>query len=82
MSGQRQSPVELYLRDLAVLLKERAREARQQRMDAEAKELGFAVGRLMAFHEVISLMQQQADAFGIDRKEIGLNDIEPERDLV
>jgi len=36
----------------------------------------------MAMHEVISLMQQQANAFGLDVKDIGLDGISPERDLV
>lgn len=74
--------MELYLHDPSAMSKEGALEARQQRVEASAKDVDYATGRLMAFHEVISLMQQQADAFGIDRADLELRDIEPERDLV
>lgn len=72
-----------YLRDTGVLLKELALKARAERDAARhGEEQAYAEGRLMGFHESISLMQQQADAFSIERAEIGLDDIEPERDLV
>lgn len=74
--------LEHYLRDLIVILKEKALAARQDRHTAGANDVGYAIGRLMVFHEVISLLQQQAIAFGIPPEELGLADIEPERDLV
>ncbi len=39
-------------------------------------------GRHFALYEVVSLLAQQADAFGIDRAEIGLAGVDPERDLL
>ena len=36
----------------------------------------------MAFHEVIDLMKQLATAFNINQKDIGLEDIDPEKDLL
>ena len=36
----------------------------------------------MAMHEVISLMQEQANSFGINLKEIGLDGIDPEQDIL
>ena len=36
----------------------------------------------MAFHEVISLMQQQVQAFGIPLEDLGLDDIQPEKELL
>jgi len=36
----------------------------------------------MACHEVIAIMKNQAPAFGLEQKDIGLTDIEPERDLL
>lgn len=36
----------------------------------------------MAYYEVVSLMQQQAVAFGIEAQSLGLDDISPERDLI
>jgi hypothetical protein len=74
--------LEHYLRDLIVILKGKGFAAREDRHTASANDVEYAIGRLMAFHEVISLLQQQAIAFGIPREELGLDDIEPERDLV
>jgi hypothetical protein len=56
-------------------------------MTAAAKEEaasgdGFAKGRHFALHEAVSLIAQQADAFGIDRADVGLGRIDPERDLL
>jgi hypothetical protein len=39
-------------------------------------------GRHFALYEVVSLLVQQADAFGIDRAVIGLAGIDPERDIL
>lgn len=72
----------LYLRDLGVLIKEIALRAKQEAVTASEADRGVALGRLMAMHEVVSLMQQQADAFGLDLKDVGLDGIRPDRDLV
>lgn len=71
-----------YLRDLGDLLKRAALDARRAR-DAETgdAERTFETGRLTAYHEVVSLMQQQAVAFDIALTEVSLDDIDPERDL-
>lgn len=74
--------MDLYVRDLCTLLKEKAMEAKAESQAASGTQREFALGRLMAFHEVISLMQQQAQAFGIALEVLGLEDIEPERDLI
>ena len=44
--------------------------------------LVLAIAALMAFHEVVSLMQQQAASFGLDLADVALDDIDPERDLL
>lgn len=36
----------------------------------------------MTLHDVLSLMKQQADAFEIDQSSIGLENFEPESDLL
>jgi hypothetical protein len=74
--------VNLYVRDLGILLTEKALEAKQESQLASEDERAFALGRLMAFHEVISLMQQQARVFGISWEELGLDGIQPEKDLL
>jgi hypothetical protein len=74
---------ETYLYDLGILLKEKARGAKIDRDNAiDTKDYDYNLGYLMAFHEVISIMKQQADVFDIHQKNIGLNDIEPEADLL
>lgn len=73
----------LYLRDLGELIKDLALAARDERDEAAAGEdRAYATGRLMALHEVVSLMQQQADAFGLSHRDLRLDDVEPERDLL
>ncbi len=72
-----------YLFDLGGLVKEYARaavQARQQQQDQATRE--FYDGYVLSFHRIISLMQQQAQAFGIDLKDLQLDGIEPDRDLV
>ena len=70
----------LYLKDLGALVAEHALRAKADR-DADPGD-AFASGRLMALHEVVSLMQQQAVAFGLAVEDIGLVGLDPERDLI
>ena len=72
-----------YLVDLGALLKQEALDAKAQ-ASKEINTAGhqFALGRLTAYCEVLSLMKQQADAFGIAAKEISLQDFDPERELL
>lgn len=74
---------ENYIYDLAFLLKKKAIEAKIEK-DASFRhdEVDYKLGYLMALHDVISLMKQQADAFEINQELIGLQDIEPEVDLL
>jgi hypothetical protein len=72
-----------YLRDLGDLVKRAALDARVQRDAATGEaERAFESGRLTAYHEVVSLMQQQAVAFGMELGDLALDDIDPERDLL
>lgn len=72
-----------YVFDLGFLIKERALEARRQRDESPrgSLEREFQSGRIMAFNEVISIMQQQAEGLGIPLSDLRLDDIEPDRDL-
>ena len=71
-----------YLIDLISLLKEQAKEAKLEADHPKENYASYNNGYLMAYHTVISFMKNQAWAFNIDQKEIGLADIEPERDLI
>ncbi len=72
-----------YLHDLGGLLKEKAIEAKFDKKNSfELEERVYKTGYLMAFHEVIDLMKQQAMAFGIEQKDIGLAGIDADLDLL
>lgn len=72
-----------YVRDLSFLIKEMAFEAKRTADTSQSESSPeFYSGRLMAFHEIVSLMQQQAEAFGITLDEIGLAGIDPEKMLL
>lgn len=79
MSEAVASTADHYLRDLGYLIRERALEAKEE---AKREPSDFATGRLTAFHEVVSLMQSQADAFAIPLERLSLDGIDPERDLL
>lgn len=72
-----------YLYDLGFLLKEDALEAKREREAAKGSEAyEFHNGRVMAYYEVITLMQQQAEGFDIPLEELRLEDVDPDRDLI
>jgi hypothetical protein len=72
-----------YLRDLGQLISEAARSAKRERDELnDSSRRDYAIGRLMGYHEVVSLMLQQARAFGIDADDLGLVGLDPERDLI
>lgn len=75
--------LERFLSDTTLLLQEMARQAKADRDAARGSDsFEFQSGYLMAYHAVISLLKQQGDAFGISQEELGLADIDPERDLL
>src|SRR4030067_14037 len=66
-----------YLYDLGPIIIERALEAKASKKAAqkESPDYEYAAGRLMAFNEVISIMQQQAEGFDIPLEEMKLKGI-------
>lgn len=68
-----------YLRDLGPLLVGLARDAREA---AERSGSDFERGRLMGLYQAVSLLAQQADAFGMQRDEVGLNGVDVDNDLL
>jgi hypothetical protein len=71
----------LYLKDLVYLAKEQARAAKLDAATASDNERAFRQGVLMGWYSIISMMQSQANAFGIPMHALGLDDIDPDRDL-
>ena len=73
-----------YLQDLGVLLREQAVEARDRAFAVPADPSNYAAfeaGRWQAYWEVLSLMVQQASAFELPLKDIGLTGWEPDIEL-
>ena len=77
------NPFGNYLRDLGALLKQESLDAKV-RASAEIGQPGhqFALGRLTAYYEVTSLMEQQAKAFGIELEALSFQNFDPDRDLL
>lgn len=68
--------------DLGGLLKEKAMAAKQSSMCAEEPDRQFELGRLMAYYEVLSLITQQAQAFGLSPDTLGLGSFDPDSELL
>lgn len=72
-----------YIQEISCLLKDYARQAK---VDAdhpkESDSADFNNGFLMAYHQVIAVMKNQADFFELTQEDIGLAGIEPEKDLI
>ena len=74
-----------FIRDSCYELRRRAFAARDERNKAAqgSNDRSFLEGRLLAFNEVISLLQQNGRGFSLDLGELCLNDdLVPDRDLV
>lgn len=74
----------LYLFDLGPIIKERSFRAKIDR-DASPRpsaEYDFNAGRVLGFNEIISILQDQARAFGIPLEDLRIQDIDPDKDLV
>jgi hypothetical protein len=69
-----------YIRDLAFRLREEAKDARENSRD-EGTGSGFQAGRALAYAEVLSTMQKQADSFLIPRELLALDGFDPIIDL-
>ena len=68
-----------YLRDVGRLLLELAKEAKQR---AQKEHGSYEKGEQMAFYAVLSLMKQQAVAFGLTEDAIGLDAVNLEREVL
>jgi hypothetical protein len=72
-----------YLLDLGMLLKKDALNARDKaRASKGTNAYEFESGRAFAYYEVISVMQQQAAAFGLPLETLSLADVDADRDLL
>jgi hypothetical protein len=72
-----------YVRDLGFELKALAQDAKEAKESSvEQGDRLYQTGHLMGLHEAVSLMLQQAKAFGISAEDVGLAGIDPDRDFL
>ena len=73
-----------YLRDLGEIVKTCALETKDERAREQegSARYHFQCGRLLAFIEIISILQQQAEGFDINLQDLNLGDIDPDKDLI
>ena len=79
MNPNEQRP-KYYLLDLGTLLREQALASKKE-SDRDRGNL-FDLGRRMAYYEAVSLMINQAIAFGMELSELNLEGIDPDQDLL
>jgi hypothetical protein len=72
-----------YVRDLVPLLVEQAVDAKRaaQQFAPKPEEAAFESGKAFGTYLALSIMIQQAKSFGIPLEDLGLEHIEPEREL-
>ncbi len=71
------------LSDLGYLLREKALEARQSARAAKGTDNeAYQLGRQVAYHEVMSLLVQQAESFQLPIEDLHLEGLDPDRDLI
>jgi len=74
---------ELFLSDVGLEIKTKAREARRARdqQPRPSEKYSIQFGRAVAFAEVISIRQQSAEAFQIPLDRLRLDDSDPDAEL-
>ena len=70
---------ESYCLDLGTLVRETAMDARERH---QKQNTDFSSGYLMGMYRIITLMQQQAEAFGMPLEAINLDGLDPDEDLI
>ena len=73
---------ESFIKEYSVFLKEMAVESKRLRDAAEdPNETAWLDGHLMGMRQAMSLLQREADAYGIAHSAMGLADFDADRDL-
>jgi hypothetical protein len=84
------SIIEKYFFEVISLLRENALQTKNDLKNAwlkaekndDAPEYVFQVGRNFAYYEVISLLQEYSELFGLHLKDLNLDNIDAEKDIV
>jgi hypothetical protein len=77
------STIENYIKQTIEYLKEDAIAAKEDYLNAKnSNSKLFNDGVLMGYYHVITLLKQQAEAFGINANDLNLDNIDPDKDLM
>ncbi|CAI8883065.1 hypothetical protein [Methylocaldum szegediense] len=68
--------------DLQVILEEIVNAAKEHGAEAARGEREFDKGLAMAYYDVLNIAKEQAELLGVDPAEIGLADIDLEKQLL
>ncbi|EHP84340.1 hypothetical protein [Methanotorris formicicus] len=58
------------------------KDGEEKHKDKDMEGYMYASGKLMAYYEVVSTIINHAEALGIDLKDLKLDDINPDEDLI
>jgi len=74
----------LYLRDLGYIFKENAKKAREDlRNEPDPEKRAFREGFVMAYYDVVTIMQLQTIGFfQVSYSDLGFDDFDPDRDVL
>jgi hypothetical protein len=75
---------EAFLFDVGLEIKERARQAKQKRNSygRGSEQHSVQVGRVLAFSEVLTILQETAEALNIPLSALRIEDIDPDSELL
>lgn len=71
--------LENYMKHTINLIKNNAISAKEETPNLSSE---YKMGILMAYSEVLSILKNQAPVYNLKEEDIGLSDIEPEKDLL
>jgi len=61
-----------FIQDVLISVHQNIHELRDRKSFAEAQELSHIEAKILAYQEMLSIMQMSADEFGLPKHEIGL----------
>ena len=61
-----------FIQDVLISIHENIRELRERKNFADPEELTHIEAKLLAYHEILTIIRFSADEFGIPKEEIGI----------
>lgn len=64
-----------FMQDVMITLRANLRELRERKGFADPEELTYIEAKLLAYQELIAILEDSADEFGIPKEGLGLRDV-------